>query len=228
MMERNAQRQAMLQHYASDRTYRLEYNGTAGEHHAEMVVHAEYTAPGRKQFTVISQSGSKPLCAQVLRKLIDGEEETAAKQDWQKAMFSPATYDLRLLGTEQLEGISTWVLHVEPKVASKVSYRGKVWISKDDYATVRVQAEPAKNPSWLLDRSSFDSWYMRRGDIWVPAKNISTTHVRIGGEAKVTIDYGLYPVLETAPINAVLTEHAEAESVLGAGEPKKRLTSNLR
>jgi hypothetical protein len=27
------------------------------------------------------------------------------------------------------------------------------------------------------------------------AKNVSTTHVRIGGQAKVTIDYGKYDVL---------------------------------
>jgi hypothetical protein len=233
MMERNAQRQAILQHYASDRTYKLEYNGTTGEHHAEMVVHAEYTAPGRKHFTVISQSGSKPLCAEVLRKLVEGEEETASQQDWQKAMFSPETYHLQLLGTEQLDGISTWVLHVEPKMATKVAYRGKVWISMDDYATVRVLAEPAKSPSWLLDRSSFDSWYMRRGDLWVPAKNTSTTHVRIGGEATVTIDYGQYPVLVAAPVSAAIDPPAESVPLqrdlsVGTVVPKKRLTSSLR
>ncbi|NYF81319.1 hypothetical protein [Granulicella arctica] len=211
MMERNAQRQAMLQHYASDRTYRLEYNGTAGEHHAEMVVHAEYSAPGRKHFTVISESGSKVLCAEVLRKLVEGEEETAAKQDWQRAMFSPETYNLQLLGNEQLDGIHTWVLQVEPKVASKVAYRGKVWVSMEDFATVRVLGEPAKSPSWFLSRASFDSWYMRRGEVWVPSKNVSTTHVRIGGEAKVTIDYGQYPVLDTTPVSASVNPRTEGD-----------------
>src|ERR1700733_6499084 len=68
MLEHNAQRQAMLQHYASDRTYMLKYSGTGGDHHAEMMVHAEYTAPGRKHLTVISESGSKVLCKEVLRK----------------------------------------------------------------------------------------------------------------------------------------------------------------
>jgi hypothetical protein len=200
MLVKNAERQVALEHYSSDRTYQLKYDGTAGEHHARMVVHAEYVAPGRKHLTVVSESGSKVLCREVLRKLVDSEEQTAAKADWQRTMFSAETYNLELIGREQLEGTNTWVLRVEPKVESKVAYRGKVWISMDDFATVRVLGAPAKSPSWLLDKAKFDSWYMRRGDIWVPEKNTSTTHLRFGGEAEVTIDYGAYPVLSAKEI----------------------------
>jgi hypothetical protein len=202
MLVKNAERQAALEHYSSDRTYQLKYSGTGGDHHAEMMVHVEYVAPGRKHLTIVSESGSKVLCKEVLRKLVEKEEETAARSDWQRAMFSADTYHLELIGGEQLAGVSTWVLRVEPKVESKVAYRGKIWVSTEDFATVRVLAEPAKNPSWMLDHASFDSWYMRRGEIWVPSKNISTTHVRLGGEAKVTIDYGAYPVLSAKEIKA--------------------------
>ncbi len=48
MLVKNNERQAVLEHYSSNRTYQLEYNGAGGEHHATMVVRAEYTAPGRK------------------------------------------------------------------------------------------------------------------------------------------------------------------------------------
>jgi hypothetical protein len=219
MMGRNSERQAMLLHYASDRAYHLEYNGTGGDHHAEMVVHAEYTAPGRKKLTIVSASGSKVLCAEVLQKLVEGEQETADKQDWARAMFSPDTYNLRLLGQEELEGVPTWVLRVDPKAATKVGYRGKLWVSMDDYAMVRLQAEPAKNPSWMLTHASFDAWYTRHGEVWLPEKNISTTHVRIGGDAKVTIDYGRYPVLTTEPLSAAL---APGDASPQAEPPAKR------
>ena len=202
MLTKNDERQAALEHYKTERTYHLEYDGTGGKHHAEMVVRAEYTAPGRKSFTVLSESGSKILCREVLRKLVEKEEETAARADWQRAMFSTDTYNVELMGREQLEGVNTWVLKVEPKVESKVAYRGKVWVSMDDFATVRVMGEPVKSPSWMLDCATFDSWYMRRGEVWVPAKNVSTTHVRIGGEAKVTIDYGRYEVLSAKQVGA--------------------------
>ncbi len=215
MMEKNAERQAALEHYSSDRTYELHYDGMGGKHYAEMVVHAEYTAPGRKQLTVVSESGSKVLCREVLRKLVEKEEETAAKADWQRSFFSADTYKLKLLGREQLEGVDTWVLQVDPKVESKVAYRGKIWVSMDDFATVRVVGEPSKNPSWLLEKASFDSWYMRRGAIWVPEKNISTTHVRIGGEAKVTIDYGRYQVLASKEIKATAEQTAQMPKVSG-------------
>ncbi|WP_263381781.1 LolA-like protein [Granulicella arctica] len=227
MMERNRLRQAMLQHYASDRSYHLEYNGTTGEHHAEMKVHVEYTAPGRKLLTVVGESGSKVLCAQVLRKLVEGEQETADKQNWQRAMFSPETYNFQLLGRETLDGMSTWVLQVEPKVASRVDYRGKLWVSTDDFAMVRLQAEPAKSPSWLLSHASFDSWYMRRGEVWLPEKNVSTTHVRIGGEAKVTIDYGLYQVLATSPVSAAFSSPAEEVPVRSRATSQGRAGSVL-
>lgn len=200
MMECNAQRQAMLQRYISVRSYKLEYRGPAGDHHAEMLVRAEYTAPGFKRLTVVAESGSKVLCREVLRRLVEAEQETAAKQDWQRSMFSPESYNLQLLRTETFEGVRSWVIAVDPKqMTSKIGYRGKIWVSMDDYATVRVQAEPSKNPSWMLDKSSFDVVYARRGEVWVPTTNVSMTHVRLGGEAKVTIDYGEYPVLATIP-----------------------------
>ena len=219
MLVKNDERQTALEHYKTDRTYQLEYDGTGGKHHAEMIVRAEYQAPGRKNFTVLSESGSKILCREVLRRLVNKEEETSEKTDWQRAMFSGDTYTVQLIGQEQLAGTNTWVLKVEPKVYSSVAYRGKVWVSMDDFAMVRVMGEPAKSPSWMLDSAAFDSWYMRRGNVWVPAKNISTTHVRIGGEAKVTIDYGKYDVLLVRPVGAAdQREHADA-SVQRAARP---------
>jgi hypothetical protein len=202
MLVKNSERQAALEHYRTDRTYHLEYDGMGGKHHAEMVVRAEYVAPGRKYFTVLSESGSKVLCKEVLHRLVDKEQQTAEKTDWQRALFSTDTYKVALVGQEQLAGVNTWVLKVEPKVESKVAYRGKVWVSMDDFAMVRVMGEPVKSPSWMIDCAAFDSWYMRRGDVWVPAKNVSTTHVRIGGQAKVTIDYGKYDVLAARQVGA--------------------------
>jgi hypothetical protein len=95
------------------------------------------------------------------------------------------------------------VLQVTPKVANKFTYRGKVWVSKDDYAVVRIQGEPAKNPSWWTNHASFESVYMRRGDVWLPARNVSSSHVRIGGEATLTIEYGNYPVVTELPLRPV-------------------------
>lgn len=199
MLEKNQERLAALEGYESERTYRVEFNGTGGEHRAEITVHAEYSGSDRKQLTVDSESGSKFLCEKVLRKLVESEQEAAARSNRMQTSLGPENYDAELAGEETVAtpggSVRAWVLRVSPKVDNKFTYRGKVWVSEDDYAVVRIQGEPAKSPSWWIDRANFESVYMRRGDVWLPAKNVSSSHVRIGGEATLTIEYGSYPVV---------------------------------
>jgi hypothetical protein len=208
MLEKNRERLAALDHYESERTYRVEYTGTGGEHHAELRVRAEYTGPNQKRFTVVGESGSKFICDKVLRKLVEGEQEATDKSNRMQTTLSAANYDAELVGEETLAGepggagVRTWVLQVTPKVDNKFTYRGRVWISQDDYAVVRIAGEPAKSPSWWINRASFDSRYIRRGEVWLPASNSSSSHVRIGGEATLTIDYGSYPVVAARPLSA--------------------------
>ena len=199
LLEKNKERSAALDHYESERTYRVEYTGTGGEHRAEIQVQAEYSRPDRKRFTVVTESGSKFLCEKVLRKLVESEQEATAQANRTQTTLGPENYDAELAGEETVATaggpVRAWVLRVTPKVDNKFTYRGKVWVSEDDDAVVRIQGEPAKSPSWWINRASFDSTYLRRGDVWLPAKNVSSSHVRIGGEATLTIEYGSYPVV---------------------------------
>jgi hypothetical protein len=206
ILEKNKQRLAALDHYESDRTYRVEYHGTGGEHRAELKVHSEYTGPNQKKFTVTSESGSKFICDNVLRKLVDSEKEASGESNRTQTTLGPENYDAELIGEETVatpDGpVRAWALRVTPKLDNKFTYRGTVWVSEDDYAVVRIHGEPAKNPSWWINRASFDSVYVRRGDIWLPAKNVSSSHVRIGGEATLTIEYGSYPVVTARTLKA--------------------------
>jgi hypothetical protein len=205
MMARNQQRQAGLSGFTSERTYKLEYKGTGGEHHGEIRVHAEYLGAEQKRLTVTDESGSKVICERVLRKMVEGEQEAAENANKMQATLSPANYNLQLVGQESLDGTPTWVLEVSPKAESKFTYRGKVWVSQADYALVRVQGEPAKNPSWWINRASFDWKYGRHGDLWLPEKSVAASHVRIGGEATLTIDYGEYYLQGSSPRETATT-----------------------
>jgi len=201
VLQKNIERSAALGRYTSDRTYDVDYSGTGGTHHAELKVHAEYTQPDRKQLTVVSESGSKFICDKVLRKLVESEQEATGLANRTQTTLGPENYDSELIGEETADwpgvepGLRTWVLKVTPKVDNKFTYKGRIWVSQDDYAVIRIQGEPAKSPSWWINRATLDSRYVRRGDVWLPAKNVSTSHVRIGGEATLTIDYGTYPVV---------------------------------
>ncbi len=124
-----------------------------------------------------------------------------------REVLSPENYNVELAGEESMDGVRAWVLEVSPKVESKFTYRGRVWVSEDDYAMVRVVGEPAKSPSWWINHASFDWRYARRGEFWLPQRNVAVSHVRIGGEARLTIDYGSYEVV------AARTVKAEADTV---------------
>jgi hypothetical protein len=161
---------------------------------------------------VISQSGSKFICEKVLRRLLEGEQEAMQKMNRMQTTLSPENYEVELVGEELIDGARAWVLKVQPKVANKFTYRGRVWVNMQDYAMVLVKGEPAKNPSWWISRTSFESRFARRGEFWLPARNVSTSHVRIGGEATLTIDYGAYEAL----VGRVVRGATEQAGVAGA------------
>jgi hypothetical protein len=206
MLRMNERRLAALDRYTSERTYKVDYHGSAGEHHAEIRVHAEYTGPNQKQLTVVAESGPRFLCERVLRKLVDGEQEATTQGNRAQMALSKENYDAELVGEETMESpggpMRAWVLQMTPKVDNKFTYKGKVWVSQDDYAVMRIAGDASKSPSWWINRASIDSRYVRRGDVWLPAKNVSSGHVRMGGEATLTIDYGTYPVVEARQLSS--------------------------
>jgi len=206
MQEHNAERLSALERYESERTYQVLYTGTGGEHKAELKVHAEYVGPDQKRFNVVGESGSKFICDKVLRKLVDGEQEATDRSNRMQSQLNLENYTATIAGEETLDQlgggapVKTWVLKVTPKSPNKFTYRGTVWISEDDYAVMRIAGEPAKSPSMWIDKAHFDSRYIKRGQVWLPGHNVSSSHVRIGGQATLTIDYGSYPVVAARPI----------------------------
>lgn len=214
MLEKNRERLATLERYESERLYRVEYKGTGGDHHAEIHVHAEYTGPNQKRLTVISESGPKFLRDKVLRKLVESEQEATSASNRSQMALSPENYVLEYAGEDTISTPAgserAWVLRVTPRVNTRFCYRGQVWISQADYAIMRVVGEPAKNPSWWIDKATFDSSYTRRGDVWLPERNVATSHVRIGGQATLTIDYGTYPVVVAEPLTRSSVQVAAA------------------
>jgi hypothetical protein len=199
--ERNKERAAELERYESERTYTVEYAGTGGEHHAEIEVRAELLGPDEKKLMVVSETGSKFLCDKVLRKLVESEQEAGSQQNKAQMALSAENYSAAMAGEEGVvtpDGpVRAWVLRVTPKVDNKFTYRGTVWVSEDDAAVVKIEGEPAKGPSFWINRASFTTTYTRRGDVWLPMRNVSRSEVRLGGEATLTIDYGSYPFVET-------------------------------
>ena len=194
LMAANAQRSQTLRGYRGKRVYHLDYHGIFGSHDAGMQVEATYTAPDRKDFKVISQTGSKLLINHVLLKLLSSEQEAQEEQNRKELEISPKNYDFALAGTEHTPGGDFYVLAVSPKNKSKYLYRGKLWVDARDFAVARMQGEPAKNPSLWVSHTQIEYRWAKIGGFWLPVHNQSETQVRMGGKAVLTIEYSDYQI----------------------------------
>lgn len=86
------------------------------------------------------------------------------------------------------------MMDVEPLVASKFLYRGKIWVDAADFAVVKMKTEPSKSPSFWISRTQINYTGAKTDGFWMPQEMRSETSVRIGGVAVLTIDYGNYRI----------------------------------
>ncbi len=198
MIRQNQARADGLKHYESVRTYQVEYKGYTARIAARMVVEAAYDANHGKTFHIVSKSGNGLLIDKVLKRLIESEKD--AEQNKGATALTPANYNFKLTGIENVEGRPAYVLEVEPLVDNKYLYRGKIWVDAAEFAVAKIDAEPAKNPSFWISSTAINHQYVRTDGFWLPAQNRSETKVRVGGTAVLTIDYGKYQLTPENPV----------------------------
>jgi outer membrane lipoprotein-sorting protein len=197
LVARNAERTKALESYTGRRTYRLDYHGLPGNLQSEMIVNVVYRAPSTKQFTVISEKGSKLIINRVFHKLLESEEEALNAKNRRESALNELNYEFTLITFERTLERSCYVLAVRPKASNKFLYRGTIWVDATDFAVSRIEAEPAKNPSFWTKKSRILQTYLKAGNFWMPSNNRTTTTVRFGGKAVLNIDYDDYELSES-------------------------------
>lgn len=197
MLLHEANQSRELKHYEAVRHYQVQYKGFGTLIAAKMDVDLDFDSLSGKSFRIVSQSGSKLLCDKVLKRAVDSEEE--ASKDRASTALSPANYRFQLIGSEEQEGRPTYILHVDPLKKSKFLYRGRVWVDAADYAVVKIEVEPAQNPSFWISSTQIEYTNAKTEGVWLPHKNRSESKIRVGGTAVLTIDYGTYHVTLAGP-----------------------------
>jgi hypothetical protein len=195
MVQKNAERADALLKYQSRRFYTLDYSGFPAAFHAEMVVDVTYEAPATKQFKIISQSGPQWIIDKILKRLLDAEKESMTEENRARDALNSNNYNFSGLEREDVPDSCSYVVTVEPKIASKLLYRGRIWVDRKDFAVCRIEAEPAKNPSFWIKKTQIHHSYLKVGDFWLPSKNESVSSIRGGGRAVLTIQYQDYEIL---------------------------------
>jgi outer membrane lipoprotein-sorting protein len=195
LVEKNAERADALQKYQGRRTYSLVYTGFPSSFHAQMVVDMTYDAPATKQFRIVSQNGSQWIIDRVLKRLLEAEQEALSEENRQRVALNSRNYDFSGLERQDAPDTCSYVVAVRPKIPNKLLYRGRIWVDSKDFAVCRIEAEPAKNPSFWIKKTDIHHSYVKIGDFWLPSENESVSTVRGGGHAVLTIQYQDYEIL---------------------------------
>lgn len=187
MMQFDAQRQSGMSGYTATRHY-LAVNQ---KRHAEMLVRVTCDMDGGKQFSILSEEGSNSIRKHVLHKILNEEAEAYRRGTRNNTRLTPANYDFQLVGKEILETRPAYVLQVVPKNPSKYLIDGKIWVDANDYSIVRIEGQPARNPSFWVRNVHFVHRYQKVGEFWLAASTHTTSDVRIFGLSELTIEnYG--------------------------------------
>jgi hypothetical protein len=200
MIERDNQRQAALHGYTAVRRYILENS----RHHkrAEMVVTMKCLDDGSKQFEMLSATGWSAARNHVFPRLLESESEASLPEVRERSRITPENYSFEMIGKDFIDQHAAYVIGIAPKTHDKYLVRGKIWVDADDYAIVRIEGEPAKNPSFWIKSTHFVHTYQRTGMFWLPSSDRSVTDARIVGATELKIEYFDYAA-STMPLAAL-------------------------
>src|ERR1035441_1896690 len=87
----NEVRAKALESYSSVRSYHLECHCLSHKK-ADMVVRTDYQAPNKKEFTIVSESGSGTVRDRVFKKLLEAEQESMRDENQQRSAITPENY----------------------------------------------------------------------------------------------------------------------------------------
>jgi hypothetical protein len=201
MVQRDAQRQTLTQGYAGMRRYILENDGM--HKRAEMLVRVNGESDGTKHFEVLSEQGWKAAQKHVLHKMLESESQTSRPDARAKTRLSPNNYEFQMVGRENAGDRPAYVIDVTPKRHDQYLFAGRIWVDAKDYALIRADGNPAKNPSFWTRRVHFVHTYQKNGPFWFPLCTESITDARIFGRTDLTIEYFDYKPNSTQMANGL-------------------------
>jgi hypothetical protein len=121
-----------------------------------------------------------------------------------------------------------YVIKILPKTKNKFLCRGKIWVDAKDFAVVRIEGEPGKNPSMWIKKTGIAHRYVKVDDFWLPAENHTESFIRLGGKATLSIEYQDYKIIKATPVDAARKPRRRGDMMLdGVGDSSAVLTGHI-
>ncbi len=211
LTDHNSQRDKLGGGYSGSRRYVFENQGL--NKRAELLVSVKCDPDGTKHFEVVSERGWSSANQRVLRKMLESETETSRPQVRPATSISPENYRFQMLGRDFVESRPAYVIQVLPKREDKYLFDGRIWVDAEDFALVRAEGKPAKNPSFWTRSIHFVQQYQKSGSFWFPFSTESVTEARIFGKTEVTISYFDYQPNSAAEL--MVSDRAQIDPIEG-------------
>ena len=192
MLERNRLRNEELRRYSAVRTY--EIRSSEGKLAARAVVRVSYEAPDKKTFDKTSEQGSVIVRHLVFDRLLQSEGETSSGREHHDSAITTANYSFTPVGEEDVGPYHCFVFEAAPKRKDKYLFEGKIWIDARDFAIVKIAGQPAKKPSFWVNRADFVRQYQKIDGFWVPYRDETSVEVKLYGRKIFTVEHQQYAI----------------------------------
>jgi hypothetical protein len=143
---------------------------------SKVVAEVNTVASGKKDYT-IKQGGGQ--AESIVRKVLDHETDSAASRA--SGEITAANYEFQLLGSEQIDGHSCYVLKLTPRKESKDVLRGRAWVDSESYLIRQISGSLAKPPSWWVKDVQLTLHYRDMEGVWLQDSGRAIAQVRIVG-----------------------------------------------
>ena len=172
---------------------------------SEVIAQMDFASPAR--YVIQKRYGS--LKAEfVVKNVLQHELEISASNErLQAAAITHQNYDFRLLGGENIDGHSCYVLQLIPRRGQPELIRGRVWVDQQTFLIRRIDGDLAKSPSWWVKAAHVDIRFADFRGLWLQTSWQALADVRCFGAQQLTsqvIDYAGAPVASKNTVNARL------------------------
>jgi hypothetical protein len=202
MTQARAVNQSLLKPYVVTRLYVL-VGKDEDNKKSEVTAEVSFVPPHSKTYSIKGTEGSG-LGERIVRRMLDGE--TQIVKDYGATDLTTANYDFQMVGEEAFDGKRCYVIGLDPKRKDKTLLRGNIWIDVETYRIYRMEATPAKSPSWWLRDVRVAFSYGNVDGMWLQTSSEFSTNVRIFGRHAMTSHDVNYEPGEQTPASALQPE----------------------
>jgi hypothetical protein len=182
MAQAQAANRINLLPYTVTRDYKLYEGENPNPPKSHVVADIIVVPPDSKKYAIATATGSA-LAERIVRKALDSE--VAFAKDSRATDFTRENYNFVLVGENKLNGKRCYVLELIPRRKSKNLLRGTIWVDAETHLPLRVEGEPAKDPSWWFSDVRIVVAYGYVGPMWLQTSSKASATVRIIGRSSM-------------------------------------------